>query len=71
MGADVIYLRKARDHVTVAGKVDPGERADMDQIAQLYIRLVYCMAAWDDEGRRAVGHRQGGKPIRAANSLDL
>jgi hypothetical protein len=42
MGADVIYLKKAR--VAVAGNMhDPGERADMDQIAQIYIRLVYCM----------------------------
>jgi hypothetical protein len=51
MGANVIHLKPARSQVAVAGKVhDPAERADMDQITQLYVRLVYCMAAWNDEG---------------------
>jgi hypothetical protein len=26
------------------------ERVDMAQITQIYVRLVYCMAAWDDDG---------------------
>jgi hypothetical protein len=63
MGADVIYLKNARGRLTVAREMhDHGEGADMDQIAQLYIRLVYCMAACDDEGmarRRASPWRQG------------
>jgi hypothetical protein len=63
MSADVIHLKKARGQVAVAGKAhDPGERADVDPIAQLYIRLVYCMAAWNDEGMaRAGGNDQGGQ----------
>jgi hypothetical protein len=51
MSADVIYLKNARGRLTVAREMhDHGEEADIDQIAQLYIRLVYCMAAWNDEG---------------------
>jgi hypothetical protein len=53
MGADVTHLKKARGLVAVAGKSpDPGERADLDQIAQSYIRLVYCLAACDGEATR-------------------
>ena len=68
MGADVIYLKNARGRLTVAREMhDHGEGADIDQIAQLYIRLVYCMAACDDEGmaRRRVPWTGAGPALAA------
>jgi hypothetical protein len=50
MGADVIYLEKDRGQLVVSEKKHDGERVDMSQITQICVRLVYCMAAFDDDG---------------------
>jgi hypothetical protein len=38
MSADIIYLVRGRE--------------DIARISVLYVRLVYCLAAWDDERAR-------------------
>jgi hypothetical protein len=48
--------------VSIANRVDAGEQGDMAQTA--LVTLVYCMAAWDDDGS-ARGQARAGPLDRA------
>jgi hypothetical protein len=57
MSTNVVYLRMVRGRLHATEKAPSrGEHEEVagieeaDGIEKAYVRLVYCMAAWDDEG---------------------
>lgn len=56
MSADVIHLRTVRGCPVAEKRRGSDEEGDMFQTA--LVRLVYCMAAWDDDGM-ACGQASG------------
>ena len=63
MSADVIYLKPDRDSRCVAAvTIAATDAAPTEQIATVYLRLVYSLAAWD-------GNITSGRPHAAGDLL--
>ena len=69
MSARVIYIEKVRQSIAAAKKMHDSDEA---AIAQAYIKLVYCMAAWNGEPKCGV---RSGSPgtcrMRAAHAEEI
>jgi hypothetical protein len=50
MSTNVVYLRMVRGRLLPTEKVPDRGKEEVAGIEEAYVRLVYCMAAWDDEG---------------------
>jgi hypothetical protein len=51
MSTNVVYLRMVRGRLHATERAPSrGENEEVAGIEKAYVRLVYCMAAWDDEG---------------------
>lgn len=65
MSTNVVQLKMVRGRLVATEKAH--DRSEEEEVAKICVRLVYCMAGWDDEGM-ARGRSPTGCQISAAPS---